>query len=485
MTIAFTLHFIEFLALSRGYGMSMSMLLASLFFLIEGLSTLKVRNFTLSLISIFIACLANLALINSYALILFFIGIHLVLNHRGFKKNVSAIFILAGILPFSIIIIQILYIKINAGLIAGSPANFWATTITSLFSYLFETSHSLADFIAASLFVLIATAGTIALLKIRKINLILNSNTFLFFYLFAGNIAIILILGTLFKVNYPDDRIGVYLFPLAIGSLIFTFDQLLKSTKSIILFSVPFLVIPLHFFIFLNTSYSIWYKYDVIPQRFYSQVMQSHKTGEYPPTIAGHGLRIFCWSYLNYMHGGMASQFFFTHFPDYNADFQIVNLKMIPAWQTAYDTIDYDPVSERHLLKRHTTHKYYPLITKSLQSVSNNSAEFVILAEGPADSLRNKSLKIDIALSLLSVHKPFNSRVVFDAWDNQQKSLGSEYIQFNWLRNSWDGSYRNFTNCMLAFKIPPEASTFRIYIWNIDKTQYSITDGLISIYEMK
>jgi hypothetical protein len=393
--------------------------------------------------------------------------------------------LIAGLIPVSIIIVQILYIKSKNGLFAGAPVNFWKTTITSLTAYLFETSFPTGSLIAAVILSVIIIAAIIALYRLKKPKYLLTSKAILFFYLLAGNISIILVLGIFLGVNYPDDRIGLYLFPLAISSLVFMLDYLVTSKKWRIAVAVPFLIIPVHFFIYLNTTYSIWYKIDVIPQRFYNEVMKDHKPGTIPPTIAGHGMRIFCWSYLNYMHGGFASQVFFTHFPDYNADYMIVNLKMVPDWHQYYDTIDYDAVSERHLLKLHKASTTNVLISKHVEPVKNYSSEYLLLIEGSADTLRNKILRIDLRLSLLSSQKPFISRIVFDVWDKQPKSLGFEYIHFDWLRNAWNGEPGNFVNCMLVSKIPPEASTYKIYIWNIDKTAFSLNEGEIKINEIK
>jgi len=484
ITLAFTLHFIEFLALSRGYGMSMALLLGSVYFLFEGIKNQKIRSYIFSLVCIFLASIANLALINTYALVLFLVSVIVILkNQKNLIPGLLAIF-LAGILPFSMVVAQILYIKAHAGLIAGSPNNFWDTTITSLVAFLFETSNYNASRLALLLFSAITLTSVLTFLKLKISGFKKFRFPSIFVYLLVGNIMAILTLRFFFNVNYPDDRIGLYLYPLIAGSLIFMLDILLINSKWKLAVAVLFVVVPLHFIVYANTSYSIWYKYDVIPERFYERVMQNHKTGTPPPTIAGHGMRIFCWSYLDYRHGGEASQFFFTHFPDYNADFQIVNIKMIPGWQQFYDTIDYDAPSERHLLKLRKPHQYNTLIASRIKKISRNRSQFIPILEGPADTLRNKILKVDINLSLFAKTKPFNGRIVFDVSDKKHHNLRYEYIQFNWLRNCWDGSVGNFSNCMLVYKIPPEAAEYKIYIWNIDTTEFDVSEGFIRINEV-
>jgi hypothetical protein len=69
--------------------------------------------------------------------------------------------------------------------------------------------------------------------------------------------------------------------------------------------------------------------------------------------------------------------------------------------------------------------------------------------------------------------------------DKQKHNIRYEYIQFNWLRNFWDGTPNNFNNCMLVYKVPPEAAEYTVYIWNIDKSEFDINGGIISINEIK
>jgi hypothetical protein len=38
---------------------------------------------------------------------------------------------------------------------------------------------------------------------------------------------------------------------------------------------------------------------------------------------------------------------------------------------------------------------------------------------------------------------------------------------------------------MLVYKVPPEASTYRIFIWNIDKTEFGSGKGNIIISELQ
>jgi hypothetical protein len=485
VSVAFTLHLIEFFALSRGYGMSLALMMASLSCLSEGLLNRRLNTFLCSLLLIFTACLANLALIHTFLLILM-VTVTVFASEKSWNRLKSGLLILVlGIFPFLLILFQILYIKANSGLIAGAPENFWKTTILSLFTYLFETKALIAGIAAAFLF------GSILLLFILNIRnnpgfaTLLRSPARVITGLFFGNILIILILGLFFHVNYPDDRIGTYLYLLALCALFLLAGNIRLRPAASILLSLPFLLILFSFIRLFNFSYSIWYKYDVIPERYYETVMSNRSPEGFPPTVAAHGLRILCWSYLDYRHGGNASPIFFTHFPDYNADFQIVNLNMIPGWQKVYDTVDYDPVSERHLLKKRDSEPGPVVLEDTLLMTTGSSAEFIGLSEGKADSLCGKSIRIDLKSGFSSPAVPLNARIVFDVWDKDNKSLRYEYIQLNWLRNNWSGSNGDFSNTMLVYQVPGSASTYKLYLWNIDKAECSVKGGHMTIREVR
>lgn len=481
--MAFTLHFIEFLALARGYGMSLALLILSLFFVMQWVFERKNIQLFGSLVSIFIASLANLALINYYVLLLMAVVCWQAFYVKQKNKQALLVIISSGFLPFSLIVSQILYIKSKAGLIAGASNDFWNTTIASLFGYLFELKSPYASLLPAIVFAWISIAFIMLVHNKMKQNALTLTNGILVFYFFSGSIVITLILGLLFNINYPDDRIATYLFPLLLFGLVFITDELigLRKKKMLHFISLPVILIPLHFFAFINSSYSIWYKPDVIPNRFYNTVMSNYKTGSTPPTIAAHGLRIFCWSYLSYSQDGNASPIFFTTFPSYKADYQIVNLKMIPDWNKYYDTIDYDNISERHLLKLKNQATITPLIEHRCK-LQNTSDEYIVLAEGNTDSLVDMCAQVNLDLNISSPYIPLNARIVIDISDSTYTSFCYEYIQLNWLRANWQNPNSLFSNCLLVDKVPKQAKLYKIYIWNIEKKEISV-EGKITINE--
>ena len=484
VSLVFTLHLVEFLALSRGYGMSYSLLFLCFLFAIRWLNSRSDRDMVYCLISLFISSLANLAMINIYSLLLFFIL--LVKFREPERKTLRFLltFTIAGILPFLFILAQVLYIKSESGLVAGNLNGFWVTSMRTMISWLFEAEQPLSDLIPIVLLSLIALSITLICLKTRKITGHLETPYFLFGYLLTGSILSLIVLGAVFHVNYPDDRIATYLYVLMILTLVFGTDKLweLNGHKHSLLLALLLALLPVHFFIFLNTSYSGWYKYDVIPRRFYDRVMQDCVPDKPAPTIGAHGLRIFCWSFLTYQNDGEANAIFFTTYPSYIADYQIVDLPAVPLWNQYYDMLDYDPVSKRHLLKLKHSPKLSELAMLNVPAVRNCTKEFLLLSQGDARPWRGKTLQADLNLAVNSGGKCLHSRIVVDVFDSENKSLRYEYLQLNWIRPDFPENGKRLINSILIDQIPEEATGYKIYLWNIDKTNFGI-EGHISVKE--
>ncbi len=483
LAVSCCLHLVEFLALSRGYGMSLSLLLLSIYFLIRWFKEPHYKYLVFSLLTIFGGCLANLALINVFALMILLVVLKILADKPLNGKSIIAI-IVAGVLPLLFILAQVLYIKQHQGLVAGSSAGMWKVTIRTLFGYLFETSGPYPDIIPAVLFIATALAFGAVLLVSRKLRIFIYRPAPVFVCLLFGSLLTIIVLGRIFHINYPDDRIGSYLYLLAIPALTFSLDELasIRRKKSYALFALPLLLVPLHLVIFLNTSYSVWYKNDVIPERFYDLIMHDSKPGSPPPTVAAHGLRILVWNFMGYERNTHVNPVYFTTYPSYLADYQIVKISEVPGWQKLYDTIAFDANSGRHLLRLKKAPEIQEIAAFNPPESRNCDREFYMLAEGDARDWAGKILQVDLDVLVKSAEEPFTSRIVADINDISHQSLIYEYIQLDWLCFDFSGNGQRFCNTLLLGKLPENARSFKIYLWSIDKKPYDIK-GKVSVKE--
>ncbi len=508
LTFCFSHSFLEFFALSRGYGMSMALMFAAVYYLIKAWKTNHLRHSAFSLIFMMLATFANLPLINTYLLVVGIISLKFLITKTphppalspegkrlkwymqiiSLKKRkhwlIPLIIVFTGVIPAGFFAWILIVMQQNGNLYAGSGKGFWDVTVNSLMKMLTYSHPRLFSYFAIFFFVIACFLFIRLFLRKGGFNFLSESGG-IFFLLLTGNILASLILGIFFRVNYPEDRIALYFFIFLTGSFLFLLDRILPADKIYagILLSFPFLFFPLQFFHRINLTYLSFYISDNIPPRFYDKVYANFTPGNFPPTIGGERGRHFCWSYLNYRKGGWLSEIFYSDYPNLAADFQIVTTSQNPRWANFYTSIDYDKYSGRELLQRkHTVQK---VITGSRVNISTKGftdKKFFTLYEQPTDLIAGKSLYVTIDLSLESKVNPFVAWIVTTVVDNKGTALSYERIPLDWMRSEWKGPGNNLKDVMMVPEVPAGATKVVTYIWNMEKVQYSLKNGTCVFY---
>ena len=207
--LLFSTFLIEFFALSRGYGLSMSFLMASLYCLFKILEEGKSKYYLSCILFISLGTLANLTLFNTLVSIFGFIILSSVLSKN--RKSQTATWVIGG---FSILLLGILSLTYKAkGLLwYGSNSGFWDVTITTLAdSLLGSTFYPSIAFIL----ILSAIAALIGITIFKKgIGLeLLLSPKYALIYIFLANMALTYCLTLILGVNFPKERGALYFFP--------------------------------------------------------------------------------------------------------------------------------------------------------------------------------------------------------------------------------------------------------------------------------
>ena len=96
---------------------------------------------------------------------------------------------------------------------------------------LFENDSFIPQFLTF-LVILIVLWVCIKLIFSQKLNSVFNRNLF-FFFLLVGSIVGIELMAIILKVNYPEDRVGMYLIPLFIGALCFGVEDLKSKIQNL------------------------------------------------------------------------------------------------------------------------------------------------------------------------------------------------------------------------------------------------------------
>ena len=489
LSLCFAHSFLEFFAISRGYGISMALLFGAIWYLINFIKTNRLRNVGLCLIFMMLATYSNLALISTFLIILFLILVYAILNEKlfaGKDRKVLALLFFLGFVPIGFLGLILIRLKLNGNLWAGSANGLWNATVRTLIKLITTSDAPIFSYFVVFYFIVACLLFLVLIIIEWKQKFFQNSST-VFFYLLTGNLVAITILGNAFKVNYPEDRIALYYFPLFLGCFLFLLDQAkaLKKFHLQLLLVIPLFFLPVQFFMRFNLTYLSFYIDDNIPYRFYDKVSADWQPGTLPPTIGGNKGRHFCWSYLDFRKGGKLSDVYSSSYPGYETDFQIVDINTNPGWRNYYDSVDYDKYSGRHLLKRKfPLKKVFISGSGIISSGGEIRPEFFRFYEAKVDSMVGKTLYLAYDMAIDCNVKPFVAWIVATINDRNGKNLLYERIPLDWLRTEWKGPKNNFLNVMFLSDLPPGSDNLVTYIWNMDKVPFRISNGMCSVFKV-
>jgi hypothetical protein len=484
VVLVFTHNFIEFFALSRGYGLSMGLLMPALWYLSKALDQAKVKDFLLALLFAALALSANLTLINTVIIFISLLALKLLTD-----KNVPlakawkhwALILIIGVGSVVYFAIFTFALKAAGELYYGDTTGFWKVTVTTLIETLFGSKSLVIGSLVGFYFGWIALVG--AWFFFRKIDLqkLFNPRMLLLYFL-IGNIVAAVLLKQFLGVNYPQDRTGLYFVLFFIGSIFFLTDLVVEQfqAKAPLLILLPLLFIPIHFFMTMNLSYNS-IEPQKIPERFYDKIFESYTSGEPPPTVGGYRIRELRWAYLNYSHGGQLGKLHWTFYPSRLEDFQIVDTSYFKDWHTTYDSIDYETTSGFYLLKRKQEIPQQFIDEKnSIAFEKPSDIEYYSLFKVNVDTLQGETVEVIFDIYFGTLARSFRSWLVASAANEQGTEVRYEYLALDWLRNKWEGESGHIINGMIV-PIPDDAATLNIYIWNIDKVGFDMQDGLVRI----
>jgi hypothetical protein len=486
-------YFIEFFALCRGYGISMALLISSLWFLYKYVRDYKLYDMIILLLLLFLAVSANLTLLISEIIILGYLLINVVLLKSTIKKKIfhlSAAFIF-GIFPLIIFSKLLFYMNSDGMLFYGSDVGFLEVTVKSLLIAFFDHSNSLLIYLIVFLFILLLISIIFFLIKFSFIET-LKSLYFLFFILLLGNVAASLLLNKYFSVNFPEDRVGLYFFPFFFLSLYFILDKFVSNYRVrwlLYMFCIPSLIFPLQFLKDMSIEHLRFWKNDQIPLHFYQKVNSSTDDylKKYPPVVSAHKLHQLCWYYFKNKYGNDYSTLQSENFPNKDADFLIASKRTFPNMLNDYDSIDYYDYTELYLLKRKTIlkRKLIDSITNLSTGGATNNEFFDIWSSEDLSKYKNKSIYFLYKFSINSFGNPFEARTIVSVDDKFNSNLFYDFISLDWLKRDWNGTKNNLINCMMVYHLPENSHRLTTYIWNIKKTTFSVNDGKCYIYVME
>lgn len=471
---------VEFFSVSRGYGMSMSFLLATYFYLNNFMESKRLAHFLLFLLSSFLMLSSNLSLLVVYMISGF---IAFFSFFKMYKPLVlKALMLFSWAVPLGFFVGVSFYYK-NLGLLYyGSLDGFWQVTVKSLVWLIFGKFH-LAAGVVAAIFGLVVLVKYFSDFKNGKIFQFIEDKDIAASHLFLGNLMVVLILGYLMKVNFPEDRVGMHLYILLLIAVFQVINGLQNRFLRYLKWAlVSVLVLPFHFLTSANLDYTQCYKDYYYPDSFYEAIAENKENET--PLIGIYRTWALEWQYQNMLAGGSMPYVFWSNYPDTISDFLIANPDDHEFYKTGYEVLKVDEVNGRCVLKRKN-----PLKRRLIYDVGDSlftgktNIEYIPIWELLSDSLNNYNLLFEVDFTISS------DSLVNDAWivASANDSLGNvtqyEYIPV--FRSKPYFNEANFKSVMVFYKTAPETTRKVCYFWNTKKRFVNVQRNRLKVYSFE
>ncbi len=488
VTMLFSLYFIEFFAVSRGYGMSMALFMGALYFLMRASQTKRpIYHFYTSLFVLFMLG-ANLNLIIPALAFFVYQLLLLGLKRRQICGNqwlwVLAFVVVYGI-AFTLALVHLFLLRANSGLYIGGNTGFIHGTLFTLIRLFTGKSSLTGVIITVVLFIVVLVLN---LQKLRTPNRqLFCSAGFMVSVILTASVTGIILVSVLFDVHYPEDRLAMYLFPLLFVSLFYTLNAVKAGKYRTVgyLLLLPLLFFPVHFFAEMNLLYVNGYRDEAIPQRFYDHIHRAHLESGSFPTIGGSNMRQFAWMYIDFKNGGKENMIDWKGYPDSVSDFQILDKNNYPYQLNNYQLIDSAPYSGLLLYERKKPVflKRTNLYIKGNKTLKTDK-KYQNLLEISSDTIEGKYFFFDFRLTVFSGKSPFHAWLVVQVADRDNHTLIYKYIPFDWLKYRYEGTKDNFHQSLFVGPVPENARKLKVYIWNAGKEKYMLKEYQIEVFEV-
>jgi len=260
----------DYFTLSRGYGPSLGFFMLLLCFISQWTKSFKTRYVIGAILCFILILLSNLSMLIPVLLLFSYMVLCMIVYFKIFKLKDRILFLALSLCFMLFMVPVIIYLnqlKKAGALWWGSTDGLWEVTGKSLVQNTLFTDHIIWKWI-----VLVMVLISLVLLIIQRNKT--GSKAFLLTQYFFIPVLLGLcllssvILAMVFKVNYPMDRVGMYLVPLFMLSIGFLFQEQ-RYLKWMLISLVWF---PISFIAKINLNTTVFSPCDRIHQEFFNKM---------------------------------------------------------------------------------------------------------------------------------------------------------------------------------------------------------------------
>ncbi len=490
LTTAFLLsfHWLTFFSACRGYGLSMALLILSIYFVLKYIYDTTTPNyFYFALIAFQLAVSANLILIVVVALLSGIVFI-VQLSNKQFLKFpiIFAWLVHAGLLYYWLRFS--FYLQDSGALYYGAGESYWKITFITLIQLLIGFSSTWLKCLLVALFVATVVACVfvnnkiIFKLKIKK-QLTKPSFSLLFLIVLAVLTIAFYLMHKVMGVNFPEDRTGLFFYVFYVLLIAFSTDLLRGNYNTVILLAISSLII-IHFCFNLNFRKHSLYTYETIPQRFYDRLVSEQKQSKERITIGGHRVRELFFGYMNYRNNGYLNPADPVELMQMNCDYYLATKAEEKYYKTYYDEIDSEPDWGFVLLKRKK-----PIIKKQFVelhnfSINTSDGEFNdVYHKTDTTFYETKPLQAHINFSIEEINKPNDTWLVFAINDSLNQTAYFKRYPLQW--SGYDLKNKTFDYIINIGNLPAKAKNIGLFFWNINKQPLALKVNKLTISQLE
>lgn len=476
-------NFLSFYSTCRGYGMSMTLLLASFLLMLEYFKSGKRWLFYGFLLSIQLAISANLTLI-----ILSVMLTCIILFYQVIQNKLKDIWIVPGyLLHFVSLYLWVdfsFFLQEGNALYYGQGDSYWEITFVTLIELITGWININFDYLIAILVGVTFFSSVVLLVKKNIWSRFKQLDSLLIFtVLLLGSFVAFFVLHIWKDINYPEDRTGLFFYPLFVLMFVFLIDNLEKEKIRKFLLVIPVLM-AIHFLLLLNFKNHAISEYETFPERFYTTLEKAQENSKDKLSISGHRLNELMFAYFNYRHDGKLNPVDDSEEFNIYSDYGITKKEDNNRYKNYYDVIgedDWDFV----LLKRKNQCKRVLVHTVKSDTWYEGTDEYHDFLRLNDTSLHaNSPLLFEMNFDIDHAAQPLNAWLVLDVKDEKGNPLIYKRAAFNWMNFSWNGK-KNNTLLLITDKMPSKIQSLVIYLWSNKKQFVKIIMNQINIYRLE
>lgn len=470
LVLFFSLHGIwEYFAFARGYGLMLSFMLASLWYLRESYYQFQIKTYLWLIFSSLLALLSNASAFPLFGLLL---ASALFLMARADIKLPSKIVLsLLSIIPLAFSFWWTWQLKKHQELYYGGERDFVNDSLVSIKTMVLNPSIHVDIFLAGGALFLIALI--ISKAWQNTINRPVSTWLAACFILIT---AFYPIGHYLIELKFPYDRALIYWLAFGLIAKLAWLDQeYIAGRKSLLLFLGWTLIFPILYPTKLSldhASFATWSK-EQIPKHFYLNRTSSLKK---EPSIGGSYLLAPQWNFLQQKHQAQLPAFQVTDSP--LLEIRLSEKKDWPKWQTHYSIID-SSANGLYLLQRLNPSVKSKLSSLELPKLVHHQANQLIYQS-------SKHLKVDAISSQLMIQaeQPLNKlAIALQVLDKEGKQVYWQAFRArDYLSNKKDWqAWRLF---VILKDLAREGEEIKLFIWNPENESFSLKASDWTLWEL-